>query len=264
MLVTCTVEKQVTTAKVGVMEEEVQESVEDEVATQELVEDDSSQAVNEAEAEATRKAEEQEKNWRAMRQRQKEMEIALKQKDEILERFLSNQKQSEPVPEVEEELNPEEYANYMGVQKVAKKSVQPLEQKIAALEAKLAQQDQDKRINAFKSKFVDFDDVVNVETLELLEKKEPELAASIAELGDPYKMGLQSYKYIKALGLAEDVPNARRVKEIDQKIEKNKKAVQSPQAYDKRPMAQAFKSTAADNKRLYEEMMHYASQAQGL
>ena len=77
-------------------------------------------------------------------------------------------------------------------------------------------------------------------------------------------MGLQSYKYIKALGIVEKLPESRHKKEVVQKLEKNAKAVQSPTAYDKRPMAQAFKATQADSKKLYEEMMFYAGQASGL
>jgi hypothetical protein len=102
-----------------------------------------------------------------------------------------------------------------------------------------------------------------VETLELLETKDPELAETIAQLKDPYKMGIQSYKYIKALGLQNELPTARRHKEIEKKLEKNAKSVQTPMAYDKRPIAQAFKATEADKRRLYEEMMQYAQQSSG-
>lgn len=248
------------------MEEEILDSVEEEVATPELESDDSTQAESEAQEQISQKEEEQERNWRAMRQRQKEIEEDNRRKDEFIAQLMQAQKQKQPAPveEKEEPIDPDEYANYNGVQKVTKKTVQPLEEKITKLEAMLAKQEQEKKIADFKAKYPDFDDVVNVETLELLEKEEPELAFDITQLKDPFKMGFQSYKLIKALGLADKVPNARRVKEIDKKIEKNSKAVQSPQAYDKRPMAKAFKTTAADQKRLYEEMMHYASQASGL
>jgi hypothetical protein len=77
-------------------------------------------------------------------------------------------------------------------------------------------------------------------------------------------MAITSYKYIKALNLVDKVPNARRVREVEKKLDRNGKTIQSPMAFDKRPMAQAFKSTEADKNRLYEEMMGYASQANGL
>lgn len=246
-------------------EEQIQNSEVEEVAPPENVPDDSTQAESAVQADTSYK-EEQERNWKAMRQRQKEIEEDNRRKDEFIAQLLQAQKQQAPahVVEQEEQIDPEEFANYNGVQKVTKKTVQPLEEKINKLESLLQKQEQEKKISEFRSKYPDFDEVVNIETLELLEKKEPELAFEISQLKDPFKMGFQSYKLIKALGLAEQVPNARRVKEIDQKIEKNSKAVQSPQAFDKRPMAKAFKTTAADQKRLYEEMMFYASQASGL
>lgn len=247
-------------------EEVIQDSVDEEVATPETITDDSAQVESEVQVEVSEKELEQERNWKAMRQRQKEIEEDNRRKDEFIAQLMAAQKQQAPVQveEKEDPIDPEEYANYNGVQKVTKKTVQPLEDKINKLEALLSRQEQEKKIADFKSRYPDFDDVVNVETLELFEKEEPELAFEISQHKDPFKMGLQSYKYIKAMGLVDKVPNARRVKEIDKKIEKNSKAVQSPQAYDKRPMAKAFKTTAADQKRLYEEMMHYASQATGL
>ena len=107
------------------MEEDNQESVEDEVATQEVT-DDSTQAENEVLTEADYKAQEQERNWRAMRQRDKEREIALKQKDEELAAMRAvlaqvAQPQKTPIQE-EEQIDLEEYSTYGGVQKVAKKN----------------------------------------------------------------------------------------------------------------------------------------------
>jgi hypothetical protein len=256
---------QLTTVKENdCMNEQDLNSVDAEFAPQETVHDESMQSAQVHDAEAVKKAEEQEKNWRAMRQRQKEMEYELKQKNEMLDKLLQAQKPQAVQEVVEPDEPDEEFVPAGKVKGIARKTVKPLEQKIQALEEKLAQQEQQKLIQTLRSSYSDFDDVVNVETLELLEKQEPELAATIAQLKDPYKMGLQSYKYIKALNLAEQLPDARRKKEVIQKMEKNAKAVQSPQAYDKRPMAQAFKSTQADKTRLYEEMMHYASKASGL
>ena len=248
------------------MEEDNQKSVdiENEVATQEVT-DDSTQAENEVQTpQVDEKAEEQERNWRAMRQRDKEKEIALKQKDDeiaAMRAVLAQVAQPQKPVQEEEQIDLEEYSTYGGVQKVARKTVQPLEEKIAHLEGLIKKQDEEKRIRDFRKQYPDFDDVVNVETLELLEKREPELANDIAQSTDPFMMGFRSYKTIKALGLQADVPTSRRVAEVDKKIEQNKKTVQSPQAYDKRPMAKAFKTTAADQKRLYEEMMGFASQA---
>ncbi len=247
------------------MDEHNQNSEEIEVAPQGDMSDESTHNEQNQNAEAVKKAEEQDRNWRNMRQRQKELELELQRKDEMIDRVLKSQPQQQSFPQVEEpEEKDDDFIPAGKVKGIARKSVQPLEKKIHELEQKIAQQEQQKLINSLRTKYSDFDDVVNIETLELLEKQEPELAATIAQLNDPYKMGLHSYKYIKALNIAEKLPDARRSKEVVQKMEKNAKAVQSPQAYDKRPMAQAFKSSAADTTKLYEEMMHYASKASGL
>lgn len=246
------------------MDEHDQNSEQVEVAPLENVSDESMHDQQVQNAEAVKKAEEQDRNWRAMRQRQKDLELEIKRRDELLDRVLKSQPQ-QTVQKVEDPEIPDDEPIVAGMAKgIAKKTMQPLEKKIHDLEQKLAQQEQFKQLSSLRSKFSDFDDVVNVETLELLEKQEPELAATIAQLNDQYTMALQSYKYIKALNLVESVPQARRSKEVINKMEKNAKAVQSPQAFEKRPMAQAYKITQADEKKLYEEMMYYASKASGL
>lgn len=235
-----------------------------EVAPLDTVDNESMQSQEtQIDVEAQRREEAKERDFRALRQRQKEMEWELKQKDEMLNRFMQTQQPKAPDPIEDPEDADEDYVPAGRVKGIARKAVAPLEQKIQELESKLAQQEQQKLIQNLRTQYSDFDDVVNVDTLEILEKQEPELAATISQMKDPYKMGLHTYKYIKALGLLEKVPDARHKKEVVQKLEKNAKAVQSPTAYDKRPIAQAFVSTQADNKRLYEEMMGYAAKANG-
>jgi hypothetical protein len=246
------------------MDEQDLNSGEQEVAPQETEQDVSTQSQTDVSSEAQAREEEKERDWRAMRQRQKEMEWELKQKNEMLDRLLQSQQPQAPQPIVEPEEPDEEYVPAGKVKGIARRTVQPLEEKIQRLENKIAEQEQQKLIQSLRTSYPDFDDVVNVETLQMLEKTEPELAATIGQFKDPYKMGLHSYKYIKALGLSEKVPDARRSKEVIQKMDKNAKAVQSPMAYDKRPMAQAFKQTGADKNALYEEMMSYAKLANGL
>lgn len=247
------------------MDEQDLNSDEFEVAPQDTGQESQQSEESTIDLESQKREEAKERDFKALRQRQKQLEWELKQRDQLLERLLQQQQPQQRVETpVEEEAPDEDYIPAGKVKGIARKTVQPLEKKIQELEEKIAQQEQQKLLQSLKSQFPDFDDVVNVETLELLEKQEPELASTIAHFKDPYKMGLQSYKYIKALGLAENVPDARRKKETLQKIERNQKTVQSPAAYEKRPMAQAYKMTQAESTRLYEEMMHYASMANGL
>ncbi len=125
----------------------------------------------------------------------------------------------------------------------------------------LDKQKSDQFMDRLNRKYSDFSEIVTPETLSILEEKEPELAAMIAESKDPYKIGMQSYKYIKSLGLTKVATETRREKEIDKAITKQEKAVQSPMAYDKRPIAQAFQLTNAMKKDLYREMNGFASLA---
>ncbi len=247
------------------MQEQDLNSEEHEVAPQETDQDVSTQVEQSFDAEAQAREQAKEKDWRAMRQRQKELEYEVKQKNEMLDKLLSNQQQTQARQEVVEPEEPdEEYIPAGKVKGIAKRAIQPLEKEVQELKAELALQKQEKLIRSLRTQYSDFDDVVNVETLEMLEKNEPELAATIAQFKDPYKMGLHSYKYIKALGFVDKLPESRRTKEVIQKMEKNSKAVQPPSVHDKRPMAQAFKSVGVDNKKIYEEMMFYAGQANGL
>lgn len=236
----------------------------EEVAPLESVDNESMQSPEPIiDIEAQRREEIKDRDFRALRQRQKELEWENKQKDELLQRLLQQQQPQMPQPIAEPEEADEDFVPAGKVKGIARKAVEPLMQEIQELKSRLAQQEQQKLIQNLRTQYSDFDDVVNVDTLEILEKQEPELAATIASFKDPYKMGLHSYKYIKALGLLEKVPDARHKKEVIQKLERNAKTVQSPTAYDKRPIAQAYVSTQADNKKLYEEMMGFASKATG-
>lgn len=208
-----------------------------------------------------------ERNWTAMRERQKELERNLKLQMEMNEKLMQMATQAAPKPVQEpdefDSIGDDEYIPKGKVNKLVEKKAALIAQEIARKETEklFQQQNQAQFMDRLKRQFSDFDDVVNPETLSLFETREPELAQSIASTKDPYSVGIQSYKYIKALGLDAEVPKARRIKEVEKKLEKNEKAVQSPQAFDKRPLAQAFKLTEAEKTTLYEEMMGFARQA---
>ncbi|HEY3527482.1 MAG TPA: hypothetical protein VGK47_14900 [Nitrososphaeraceae archaeon] len=205
----------------------------------------------------------QDKDWRAVRHRINELENEVKKRDALLEKVISLQSQPQNVavkPEEPEEPD-EEYIPKGKVKSLTKKAVEPLEKKVQELEEKLEKKHQQDLLQSLKSRYPDFDEIVNAETLNLLEEKDPELAQTIGELKDPYKIGIQAYKYIKSSGILDDIPNKRRVKEVEKRMEKNEKTVQTPQAYDKRPMAQAFRLTEEEKSKLYEEMTQYGSMA---
>lgn len=208
---------------------------------------------------------------KAMRLKNAELERELKQLKEgqmqLLQAQLANQQQ--PVrQEVDEfdKIGDEEFIPLGKVKKLAEKNTQKVlkntEELVKQEVAKaLQKQHQDQFMDRLNRQYSDFSEVVNPETLSILEEKEPELAATIADLKDPYKIGVQSYKYIKAMGLSQSAKEARREKEVDKAIAKSEKAVTSPMAFDKRPIAQAFQLTDAMKKDLYREMHGYAAMA---
>jgi hypothetical protein len=208
----------------------------------------------------------QERNWKAARERQKELERELKLQREMTEKLLAmTSSQAQKPPEVDEfdQIGDDEYISKGKVQALVHKKASKIAEDIAQrkVEEALQKREQANFLDNLKRKFSDFDDVVNSDSLALLEQQDPELAQTIADLKDPYKMGVQSYKYIKALNLTEKVPEARRANEIEQKLEKNAKTIQSPQAFEKRPMAKAFELTESMKSELYKEMMGAASLA---
>lgn len=245
------------------MEEEVLNSASQEVAPPETTE-------NHAEAQAAAPVQQvvddqQERNWKALRERQKELERELKRRDEMMESLLKMQTSAaQPKTQEVDELDSiadDDYVPKAKSKKLVQREIDPLKKEIEELKSQLHQQKQVEQINRLRRQYSDFDEVVNPETMALLEQQDPELAETIVELKDPYKIGIQTYKYVKAMNLQGKVPESRRAKEIDQKLQANAKTVQSPLANEKRPMAQAFKLTEDMKSKLREEMMHYASMA---
>lgn len=244
------------------MTEEVQNSEVQEVAPQEQ------NQVNEVNESQRVQEPVTNQHLKAMRLKNAELERELKQlrdtQMQIMQAQLAN---SNPVrQEVDEfdKIGDEEFIPLGKVKKLAEKNTQKVLKNTEELvrqevQKALKKQEDGQFIDRLNRQYSDFSEVVNPETLSILEEKEPELAATIADLKDPYKIGVQSYKYIKAMGLSQSAKEARREKEVDKAIAKSEKSVTSPMAYDKRPIAQAFKLTDAMKKDLYREMHGYAA-----
>lgn len=206
----------------------------------------------------------QERNWKALNRAKEDLERKLRMQEEIMEKLLKA-KTPDPVQEIDEydAISDEEFIPKGKVKGLVRKEAEKIAESIARREyEKFAkQQEQSQFLDKLQRQYSDFNEVVNPETLAIFEEQEPELANTIAESKDPYKIGIQSYKYIKALGISQKAPEVRRVKEVERKLKENEKTIQSPMTYDKRPMAQAFRLTEAEKTKLYEEMTQFASQA---
>ena len=207
---------------------------------------------------------------KAMRLKNAELERDLKQLREaqmqMMQAQLANQQPVRQELDEFDKIGDEEFIPLGKVKKLAEKNSQKVLKNAEDLvrqevQKALQKRDQDQFMDRLNRQYSDFSEVVTPETLSILEEKEPELAATIADLKDPYKIGMQSYKYIKAMGLSKAAKEGRREKEIEKAIEKQEKAVTSPMAFDKRPIAQAFQLTDAMKKDLYREMHGYAALA---
>ena len=205
-----------------------------------------------------------------MRLKNAELERELKQLRETQMQIMQAQlAHAAPVrQEVDEfdNIGDEEFIPLGKVKKLAEKNSQKVLKNTEELvrqevQKALKKQEDNQFLDRLSRHYSDFNEIVTPETLSILEEKEPELAAMIAELKDPYKIGVQSYKYIKSMGLSQNAKEVRREKEIDKAIAKSQTAITSPMANDKRPIAQAFQLTDAMKKDLYREMHGYASLA---
>lgn len=248
--------------------EEDQNSVNEEVAPhdQDSVEMETEQPlVDQEQSEGSHEPEDkQERNWKELRRKQREIEVKAKAQEEFIEKLLKEREHKstpaqEPVVDEFADIDPDDFPTWKQTEKrIEKQAALIAEKKYQELRAR---EEQSRFAERLKAKYPDFQDVVNPDSISYLEQNEPELAETIAELKDPYKMGLQTYHYLKKANNSDDVSEKRHAKEVQKKIEKNENTIQSPQAYNKRPMAQAFHMTKAEKSKLYEEMMSHAGRA---
>ncbi len=209
----------------------------------------------------------QQKNFRQMREKQDTLERELRMQRDMNEKLLQLATQNMPqqqqeAPDDFDLLGDDEFIQKGKLKKFLEKEKSKIvKESMQEVEKQLAKREQNQYLDRLKRTYSDFDDVVNKETLALLEEQEPELSQTISEISDPYKAYQQCYKFIKSSNLQAKTTEFRRGKEIDKKLEKNEKTVQTPQAFDKRPLAQAFKMTEDLKSQLYAEMHQYARQA---
>lgn len=190
-----------------------------------------------------------------------------KMQEDLLQRFVSQQSAPQqvsaaPREDIIQAIAKQDYVPGEQVAQALREQRGDFDRELAEIKKTFVAQQQNARITDLKREFPDFDQVVNPETIAKLDETNPRLAHLIAKNGDPYEMAVQTYEYIKASGLfSSQQQESRRAKETDMKIEQNKKTVQSPQAFDKRPMAVAFQMTDALKKEVQKEMYHFAQHA---
>jgi len=199
--------------------------------------------------------------------REEEANRKVKIQEELIKQLLTNQSMgAQPSEEdILQQIQKEEYIPGEKVVKALKQQQDHFNRKLDELTKVSEQQKAVSMFNDLRREYSDFDDVVNSETLALLDETYPRLAQTIAKNKDPFDAALLAYETIKAKGLISKVPDARREKEVEKRLEQNKKTVASPQAFDKRPMAQAFRypETKKEKDALWNETLKYASMSGG-
>ena len=221
------------------------------------------------------KPDQQDKSWvkKLRRDRdeavRREQETARKAQiqEELIKQLVSNGRIAQPEAEEDifQKVQKQEYVAGEDVAKLLKQQKDEFRRELDELKKHSAQQQMASMFTEIKREYSDFDEVVNPDTLALLDESDPSTAQARAEIKDPSKQARLAYKMIKANGLVEKVPDSRRAKEVEKKLEQNKKTVQAPQAYSPRPMAQAFRNpeTKKEKEALWAETLKFANMSGG-
>lgn len=224
---------------------------------------------------------EQDRNWKELRKKEQDTQRReqdalgkVKVQEELIKNLLEAQRNSmqQQVQQQPQKVETDEFADIPDSDYMAKGDSRRMNQKdarsIAREEFKRLEAEKEKQrfIPRLKELYPDFDQIVNSEAVAKFEKEKPQLAKTIASMADPFEMGVQTYEFMKLMNPSNGSvsPEERHAKEVDKNIDKNEKSVQTPQAYSKRPMAQAFSmaNMSKDEKtKLYEDMMGHASRS---
>ena len=158
------------------------------------------------EAPLEQKRSDKEENFRALRQKTERIE---RERDDAIRLAQSlynaqSQRQAPPAQEPEEEeirVNDSDFVEGTHLNKVSKK----IDQKIKNLESKLKEYERKTEEysieSRLKSKFPDFDAVVNEDNLKSLRNLDPDVADAILAAPDLYKQGVLAYKMVKKLNV---------------------------------------------------------------
>ena len=183
--------------------------------------------INEALQEESSEESEQDRNWRAMRekvdqlQRETEKERAKREEyEQLLYKQLLQGKEPEAQPEVDE------FADIQSDDWLTKEQSQRLAEKLAEKKAKeiVAKALEEERIrradedlpNRLSSQYSDFNAVVTDENVKQLKELEPEVAQALSLVGDKYAQAVAAYKYIKKF-----VPGVEKVADYQKKVKEN-------------------------------------------
>ena len=231
--------------------------------------------ISESQAETTQVASDQhDKHWIRKVRRDRDDAIRAKEdaerkaqiQEELIKQLMANQggqTQQAGEEDILAEIQREEYVAGDKVARAIKRQQEEFDKKLAKFEKAQAQQAYSSQEAELRKSYPDIDDVVNRDTLDTLKETNPRLFQRVANLlkVDPIDGAAFAYETIVSAGLVDKAPETRRAKEVEKKLEQNKKTVQSPLASDKRPIAQAmsYPESRAAREALWNETLRYAS-----
>ena len=194
--------------------------------------------------EETQEVNDQERNWKAVRERseqlQREKELVEQEKERIrlealqaqaeakaLREMYERQTQQTAIPqeEPEPEFDPEELTTLGDAERILgprfeKRAMDRFEKRLAEMEQERYQRELPNKI---RSSMPDFETVVSDEKVKQLEALEPEVAEALGAISDPYKKAVAVYKYLKK-SIPQETPKEAQAKE---QIRKNAERPQS-------------------------------------
>lgn len=199
-----------------------------------------------------------------------EAERKSKIQEELISQLMTTQQMQVP-QEAEEDIlsqiEREEYVPGDKVVKALKKQQQDFAKQLDEIKQLHQKQEISKQETQLRSQYSDYDEIVNSDTLDMLKEINPKLFNRVVNLlkVDPMDGASFAYETIVSQGIVDQVPGLKRSKEIEKKLDQNKKTVQSPQAYNKRPMAQAmsYPDTKEAKTALWHETLKYANMGGG-
>lgn len=213
-------------------------------------------AETESEPEQRPSSDDQDRNWRALREkaeaaerRSQMLESQISEYNSMLREFVAGKTAQEP----EEEIDETDILTYGQTKKTIHREAKKIAEEI--VKKTLSEHEQQTAPKRLKDEFSDFDSVVSNENVDYLIKNEPELAAILRDTKDQYKQGKAAYKFIKSLGIYK-----KDVESMKQDASRNSAKPVSPNLTGKRNSigdANAFAKglTPELKKKLYEEMI---------
>lgn len=232
------------------MTEEVNESVEEVVASQPTETEEQANAP--VEAQEKKASNDVEYNWAEARRKMRDLE----RQNADMQKQLQSLSKPAPVEEEFDNFADDDILTAAQAKKLAKKMAMEVAQEA------IRQKDASTVDERLALKHPDFSQVVTRDNVEKLMEIEPELASSLRYISDPYQQGITAYKMLKKLGIHQEDTF---VKERE-KAKMNSQKPVSVNAVTKNSAignAHLFENglTADLKKQLYEEMRQCAKRA---